>query len=122
MTHAGSFSTGCQLLFLRIIQIVTKQLPAVFILVTIYAQVFPVRAVRGIVPAVPVFMVYGQQVAGFVVELSAALGAYEPVNIQRAFPIGFGRGNVLPQSRDKLFDGFAFAGFFRPSRFVPAPV
>ena len=110
------------LLFLRIIQIVAKQPPAVFILVTVDTQVFPVRAVSGIVPAVPVFMVYGQQVAGFVVELPAALSAYEPVNIQRAFPIGFGRRNVLPQSRDKLFNGFAFAGFFRPSRFVPAPV
>src|SRR3990172_2946041 len=115
----GSFS----LLFLRIIQIVAKQPPAVFILVTVDTQVFPVRAVSGIVPAVPVFMVYGQQVAGFVVKLSAALGTYEPVNIQRAFPIGFGRRNVLPQSPEKLFNGFAFAGFFWPSRFVvPAPV
>ena len=104
----GSFS----LLFLRIIQIVTKQPPAVFILVTVDTQVFPVRTVSGIVPAVPVFMVYSQQVAGFVVELSAALGAYEPVNIKRAFPIGAGRRNVLTQSFDKLFSGFVFLCLF----------
>jgi len=87
----------------------------VFIIVTIYAQVFPVRAVSRIVPAVSVFVVYSQQVAVFAFKLPAALGAYEPVNIKRAFPIGFGRRNVLPQSFDKFFSGFAFAGFFRPS-------
>ena len=41
-------------------QIVAKQLPAVFVLVAVHAQVFPVRAVRGIVPVVPVFMVHSQ--------------------------------------------------------------
>ncbi len=51
-----------------------------FIFVTVYAQIFPVRAVRGIVAAVAVFMMYSEQVAGFVVKLSAALGAYEAVN------------------------------------------
>jgi hypothetical protein len=39
-------------------QIVAKQLPAVFILVAVHAQVFPVRAVGGIVPVVPVFVVH----------------------------------------------------------------
>ncbi len=83
-----------------------------FILVTVHAQVFPVGAVSGIVPAVPVFMVHGQQVTGFVVELSTTLGAYESVNIQRAFPVSAGRRNVLPQFPDNLFNGFAFASFF----------
>ena len=41
-------------------QIVAKQLPAVFVLMAVHAQVFPVRAVRGIVPVVPVFMVHSQ--------------------------------------------------------------
>jgi hypothetical protein len=41
-------------------QILAKQVPAVFILVAVHAEVFPVRAVRGIVPVVPVFVVYSQ--------------------------------------------------------------
>ncbi len=121
MSRCDPLSSSLALL-LRVIQILAKQPPAVFILVTVHAQVFPVRAVGRIVPIVPVFMVNGQQVASFVVELSAAFGAYESVNLQRAFPVGAGRRNVLPQFPDNLFNGFAFAGFFGPSRFAPAHV
>ncbi len=86
-------------------QIVAKQVPAVFILVAVHAQVFPVRAVRGIVPVVPVFMMHSQQVSIFIVELSTTFGAYKPVNTQRAFSIVAGRRNVLPQFPDDLING-----------------
>ncbi len=46
----------------------------------IHAQVFPVRAVRGIIKVVTVFMVHGQQVLIFVGELPGALGANESVD------------------------------------------
>jgi hypothetical protein len=94
----------------------------VFIIVTVHAQVFPVRAVRGIVPVITVFMVYSQQVPVFVVELFAALGAYESVNLKRAFPVVGGRRIALPQFPDNLVSGFVFAFFLWPSQFLPAPV
>ena len=50
------------------------------ILMAIYAQVFPVRAVRGIIKVVTVFMVHCQQVLIFVGELPGAFGAYESVD------------------------------------------
>lgn len=46
----------------------------------IHAQVFPVRAVRGIIKVVTVFMVHGQQSLIFIGELPGALGANEPVD------------------------------------------
>ena len=61
-------------------QIVSKEPAAVLILMAIYAQVFPVRAVRGIIKVVTVFMVHCQQVLIFVGELPGAFGAYESVD------------------------------------------
>ena len=61
-------------------QIVSKEPAAVLILMAIYAQVFPVRAVRGIIKVVAVFMVHCQQALIFVGELPGAFGAYESVD------------------------------------------
>ena len=61
-------------------QIVSKEPAAVLILMAIHAQVFPVRAVRGIIKVVTVFMVHGQQLLIFVGELPGALGANESVD------------------------------------------
>ena len=61
-------------------QIVSKEPPAVLIIMAIHAQVFPVRAVRGIIKVVTVFMVHGQQLLIFVGELPGALGANESVD------------------------------------------
>jgi len=52
----------------------------VLILMAIYAQVFPVGAVRGIIKVVTVFMMHGQQALIFVGELPGAFGAYESVD------------------------------------------
>ena len=93
-----------------------------FILVAVDAQVFPVRAVRRIVPAVPVFMVHSEQMPSLVVELPGALGAYESVNLERSFPVVAGRGNLLSEFPDDLFNGSAFPSLFWPSRFAPSPV
>jgi len=61
-------------------QIVSKEPAAVLILMAIYAQVFPVGAVRGIIKVVTVFMMHGQQALIFVGELPSAFGAYESVD------------------------------------------
>lgn len=61
-------------------QIVSKEPAAVLILMAIHAQVFPVRAVRGIIKVVTVFMVHGQQSLIFIGELPGALGANESVD------------------------------------------
>lgn len=61
-------------------QIISKDPAAVFILMAIHAQIFPVRAVSGIIKMVTVFMMHGQQALIFVGELPGALGAYESVD------------------------------------------
>mgnify|MGYP001607665080 FL=1 len=61
-------------------QIVSKEPAAVLILMAIYAQVFPVRAVRGVIKVVTVFMVHCQQALIFMGELPCAFGAYESVD------------------------------------------
>ncbi len=53
-----------------------------FIIVAVCAQVFPVRPVRGIVVVISVFVVHREQMSRLDVELSGALGADEPVNLQ----------------------------------------
>ena len=69
-------------LFHLVVQIIAKQSPAVFILMTINAEVLPVGSVRGIVTAVSVFMVDCEEMACFEIELPAALCAYEPVDFE----------------------------------------
>jgi hypothetical protein len=96
-------------------QILAKQVPAVFILVAVHAEVFPVRAVRGIVPVVPVFMVHSQQVSVFTVKITTAFGAYQSVNTQRTFSIVAGRRNVFSHFPDDFINGLAFTRLFRPS-------
>lgn len=50
------------------------------ILVTVSTQVFPVGSIRGIVPVIAIFMVYGQEVSIFVREFSPALSTDKPMN------------------------------------------
>ncbi len=50
------------------------------ILMAIYAQVFPVGTIRGIIKVVTVFMMHGQQALIFVGELPGALGAYKSMD------------------------------------------
>jgi hypothetical protein len=87
----------------------------VFILMAVHAEVFPVRAVRGIVTVVSVFMMHSQQVSVFIVELSTTFGAYQSVNTQRTFSIVAGRRNFRPQLPDDLINGLAFTRLFRRS-------
>jgi len=64
---------------------------------------------------VAVFVVYGQQVPCFLIEFPSALGAYESVDLQGAFPVvSRGRG-ILLQFLDDFFHCLTFTGFFRPS-------
>lgn len=53
-----------------------------FIIVAVYAKVFPVRSVRRIVVVIAVFVVHREQVPGLDVEFSGAFGANESVNLQ----------------------------------------
>jgi len=48
----------------------------------VYAQVFPVRSVLGIVVVIAVFVVHREQVSRLEVEFSGAFGTNEPVNLQ----------------------------------------
>ena len=52
-----------------------------FIIVAVYAEVFPVRSVRRIVVVIAVFVVHREQVSGLEVEFSGAFGTNEPVNL-----------------------------------------
>jgi hypothetical protein len=63
-----------------IFMIICKQFSAVFILVAVNTQVFPVGSVGRIVPVISIFVVYGQKMPVFVSELPPALSADKPVN------------------------------------------
>jgi hypothetical protein len=67
----------------------------VFVIMAVYAQVFPVRSVRGIVVAVPVLVVYGQQVPVLVVELPSAFGADQAVDLEGPFTVVRGPGPLF---------------------------
>jgi len=49
---------------------------------TIGAQIFPVRSVRGIVVVIAVLVVHREEMPCLEIELSGAFGADEPVNLQ----------------------------------------
>ena len=63
-----------------ILIVIGKQFSAVFILVAVNTQIFPVGSIRRIVPVIAIFVVYGQKVSDFVRELPPAFGTDEPVN------------------------------------------
>ena len=66
---------------------IAEKTPAVLIVVAIDAEVFPVRAVRGIISGVPVFMMDSQEVPVFRFKLPSAFGTDETVNLKRLFPV-----------------------------------
>ena len=59
-----------RLLFLLIVQIVKERTSAVFVIMAIDAEVFPVRAVRRIIFGISILVMYREKMAVFVVELT----------------------------------------------------
>ena len=66
---------------------ITEKAPAVLIIVTIYAEVFPIGTIRGIISGVAVFMMDGQQMSVFRFKLFSAFGADEAMYFKRLFPV-----------------------------------
>ena len=93
-----------------------------FILVTVDAQVFPIRAIGWIVVVIPVFMMDGEQV--FIVELkfSAAFGADEPMNFQGLLTVSCGMGFVGTQFPQHFLYGPSRLGFLKPAQFVSSSI
>ena len=63
-------------------QIIPEQSPAVFILMAVDTEIFPVRTIRGIIIGISVFVVYRQKVPVLMIELPGTFGADEPVNLK----------------------------------------
>jgi hypothetical protein len=61
VSDRNSNSLLCLFPLLFITEIITKQSPAVFIVMAVSTQIFPVRTIRGIIPVIAIFMVYGQE-------------------------------------------------------------
>ena len=68
-------------------EMITENPPAVLIIVTIDAEVFPVGAIRRIISGVAVFMVDSQKMPVFGFKLPSAFGTDEPVYFKRLFPV-----------------------------------
>ena len=68
-------------------EIVTEPAPAVLILMTIDTEIFPVRAIGGIIPAVSIPMMNGQKMPVSIFKLSSAFGANEPVLFKGLLPV-----------------------------------
>jgi len=69
------------------LKIISKKPPAVFVVMTINAEVFPVRAIRGIVHAIPVLMMYCKKIPVFEIKLSPAFSTEQSVDSQGLFPV-----------------------------------
>lgn len=65
------------------------------VFVTINAEIFPVRAIGGVVPVIPVFMVYSEKMPAFKIELSPAFAADQAVDLQCLFPVIGCSGGIL---------------------------
>jgi hypothetical protein len=111
-----------RLLFLLIVQIVKESTSAVFVIMAIDAEVFPVRAVRRIVFGIPILVMYGEKMAVFLVELTCTFRTNEPVNPQRLFPVAlFCVRSHLTQQFIHRFCAFHLAApspFYDPVTFV----
>jgi hypothetical protein len=58
-----------------------------FVVVTMGAEIFPVRAIRRIVVMIAVSVVDGQEIEACLVELPTALGTDRSVNFKRFCPV-----------------------------------
>jgi hypothetical protein len=63
-------------------QIIAEQPPAMLVIVAVNTQVFPVRAIRGVIPGIPVLVVHGQEMPILIIELPGTFGADEPVDLE----------------------------------------
>ena len=53
----------------------------------INTEILPVRAIRWVVQAIPVFMVYSEKLPVFGIKLSPAFGTDQVVDFQGLFPV-----------------------------------
>jgi hypothetical protein len=63
-------------------EIISEEFAAVLILVAIQAKIFPVGAVRGIIPGIAVLVVHRQQLIVFMVKFSPTFSADHPVDLE----------------------------------------
>jgi hypothetical protein len=76
---------------------------------TIDTEIFPVRAIGGIIPAVAIPMMNSQKMPVSIFKLPSAFGADEAVLFKRLLPVTDGRIAHLLQFPHDVIDGF-FAG------------
>ena len=79
--NRGTYWRGSGSLFFSA-QIVTEHSPAVFVVVAVNAQIFPIRTVGGIIPGISILVVYRQEMPILMIELPGTFGADEPVNLK----------------------------------------
>jgi hypothetical protein len=89
-----------ELLF-GITQIIPEHPPAVLILVTVRAEVFPVRAVGRVIPMIAVLVMDRQEMLVILIELPRAFRADQPVNLKRALPVSACRKSSPSETRRK---------------------
>ncbi len=66
---------------------ISEKTPAVLVVMAVNTEVFPVRAIRWVVAAIPVFMVHSKKIPAFRFKLSPAFGADQAVDFQGLFPV-----------------------------------
>jgi len=68
-------------------EVLSKDFPAVFVIVAINTQVLPVRSIGRVIQMISIFVVDGQEVPGLFIKFSAALGTDETMDFERPFSI-----------------------------------
>jgi hypothetical protein len=79
---------------------------------TINTEVLPVRAVRWVVPAIPVFMVYSEKLPILEIKLSPAFGANKAVDFQGLLSVIGVSSSTLFQFPDNISNAFVSCRLF----------
>ncbi len=69
------------------LQIVSKKLSAMFVVMTIDTKIFPVGPIRGVISVIPILVMNSKKISVLEIKLSATFGTDQAVNSKRLFPI-----------------------------------
>lgn len=75
------------LLFSIPAEIRAEDIPAMFIIMTVYTEIFPIGSIRGVIVVVSVLMVDSKQVLIFDFKLPTTFSADGSMDFKRSFPV-----------------------------------
>ena len=91
-------------------KVVTKMMATMLVIVTIYAEIFPVTPVSRVVIVVTIAMMYRKQMNVRLVKLPAAFGAYPTMQLERTITVAIWPGLFGLHSTNQVIQIFLTPG------------